>query len=123
MILEQKPYNAPVVINGKETEQPAGFLALYLSKQAMSGVLPANDSSLPKNCAIHKVNAPTPVSRASWLENSLNNSPREADYRQLEALIEQMNLERARISLATGALTIVAKARTELEALIRDLQG
>ena len=123
MILTEKPYNAPVIVEGKETEKPAGFLALYLDKQPMSEALPPDSKSLPPICPIHNVDAPTPQNRANWIENTINNSKKQTDYKQLETLIDQMNFERARIALATAALTIAAKGRSELQFLIRDLKG
>lgn len=122
--LEQKPYNVPVLILGQETERPAGFLQLILSKQPMSELLPAKSQSLPPSCPFHSARVGAPQSRADWIENYLNkSSPKEPDYKQLQTLVDGMNLERARISLATSALTIVANGRTELTSLIRNLRG
>lgn len=120
--LSEAPYVAKFVLNGSEMERDAGFLAYAVSRLGRSEIVAHGDGRVPPNCDVWTTNEPNPARRIDLLTSALDQSPRNRELENFQNLLDGINLERARISYATSALTVVAQARTQLSMLINDLE-
>lgn len=121
--LEEVAYEVEVGDSKNAERKPAGFRALLLRKDDPSKVLPANSREVPKQCAVESADMENASHRSTRMLDRLQKSPKQAAYSALAKSIEQINLERARIALATTSLTVAAKAKTDFAAAIKDLTG
>lgn len=122
-MLEEVAYEADITDGTKTERQPAGFRALVLKRGEPSKALPEGSKELPAQCDVVTADVENANDRGNRMRASLQKSPRQAEFEALAKTLEQINLERARIALATASLTVATKARADFTAVIKDLMG
>jgi hypothetical protein len=120
LTVESKPYEAEMIISGEARKEPAGFIAFFLARSGRSGVVPEGTPGVPKECDIRTANEPDAGRRNAVMQSTLNNSPRNQELANFAALLDAINVERARIAFSTSSLTIVAQARDQLQKMITE---
>ncbi|MGU3559796.1 hypothetical protein [Methylobacterium radiotolerans] len=117
----------PVIVTAKEIRAPqditVDFTRPVLTKLPASGVLPASDprvANLPAR--VQTVDQPDGNVRAAIMRDMLEHSPRAAEFTKLEDQLDNIAIERARISFATCALAVMGDWRPEIESIIRNMK-
>jgi hypothetical protein len=121
--LVEKEAMALVLIDGREQERSAGFNALDVSREPSSNILGPKDSRVPAKCEIRTLSMSEAKDRSEWLKQALDQSARNGEFASLEAIIEKINVERARIAVATSALIFARNKERELKKVVAELGG
>jgi hypothetical protein len=123
--LEEKSVVVPVSMGPGAARQdvPANYTELVLTRQPSSAAIWAGDPRVSSTPArVQTLDEPDANRRAAIMRDMIEHSPRASDFTALATLLPQIAEQRARITLATTALAVMAEAKPKVEAAIKQLR-
>jgi len=110
-------------LEGNGPAYDAGYDELVYSLSDPSEVMGEGDPRIPDNCDIHTGDFVHSTPGERWLIDRMHDRPEVTQhYPGFVKLIDEINLQRAKISFGTSARAIVVDAAAQLDEIIADLQ-
>ncbi|MGU3559795.1 hypothetical protein [Methylobacterium radiotolerans] len=121
--LEEKPVLVPAKDVGGTEDVLADFTQPVLSAPPFSSVMQASDPRLANlACRVQTIDQRDGNARAAIMRDMLTRTPRATEQQAFKSLLEEITIERARISFATASLAVMEDFRPKLLSIIDGLK-